>query len=99
MAAIIPTPANTAFNTVCKLAFVPLAREEDESPIWNIGALRIGLEALAKEDASDHARARELWAEAKLLLVAEIENEVGASAQGSVQMDDSFEMECFPVGL
>lgn len=99
MAVATLPPVNSAFNTTCKLAFMPLFRDEDESPIFNMAALQLGLEAKLREDAGDFGRARELWAEAARLLITEAENEIGASASGSVQMDDSFEMDKLAYGL
>lgn len=92
-------PVSEVFVTVCKKSFKPLVNENDELLICNWGALRTALDALLKEDASDYERAGQLWAEAKRLLTTEQDNMVGGGAQGSVQMEDSFEMEGFPVGL
>lgn len=98
MANLLPD-VSTLFVTVCKKAYKPLRAENDELLISNWGALRLALDALNKEDASDFTRADQLWAQAKKLLIAEEENEVGAGAQGPVPVEDSFAMECFPVGL
>jgi hypothetical protein len=98
MAGFLPDQ-NTTFITICKKAYKPLFDENDELLISNDGALRLGLEALLKEDASDNQRALELWAEAKQLLCREIENEIGAGAQGTIQMPDDFEMESVGCGL
>lgn len=98
MATLLPE-VSEVFVTVCKRAYVPLVNENDELIIGNWGALRLALQALLAEDASDFERAGQLWVEAKRLLVTEEENLVGAGAQGTIQMDDSFEMERFPLGL
>lgn len=98
MANLLP-PVSDVFVTVCKKSFTPLVNEKDELIIGNWGALRLGLQALLAEDASDFERAGQLWAAAKQLLVSEEENLVGAGAQGSIQSDDPYSMECFPVGL
>lgn len=94
MATVFP-PANTAFLTTCKRAYRPLVDPNDEALIVNIGALRLGLDALLKEDASDFTRAGQLWRDAKALLVTEEANEIGAGAEGVVQMDDTFGMSDF----
>lgn len=106
---ICPTPDNTeffsagptsdAFITLCKKSFKPAFDENDELIVGNIGALKAGLMALLKEDASDTDRAGQYLAAAIQYVTSENENSIGASAQGVVQMDDSFLMEAFPVGL
>jgi hypothetical protein len=98
VAPLLP-PVSQVFVTICKKAYQPLLNDNDQLLISNWGALRIGLDALNKEDSSDWVRADELWAKAKALLITEEENIVGASAQGSIQMDDAFDMECVPYGL
>lgn len=87
------------FVVVAKKAYKPLVNENDELLIGNWGALRLALDALLKEDASDTERANQLWAQAKQLLISEENNLVGAGAQGVVQMQDDFEIEAFPVGI
>lgn len=99
MALTLLPPASEVFVTICKKAFVPVVNDNDQLIIGNWGALQLALQAMLAEDASDFDRAGILWAEAKRLLVTEEENLVGAGSQGNVQMDDSFEMERFPVGL
>lgn len=83
---------NRAFLTTCKRAFKAMVNTSDESLIVNIGALRLGLDAILKEDASDFTRAGQLWGQAVRLLQTEESNEVGASAEGVIQMDDTFAM-------
>lgn len=98
MATTFP-PENIAFLTVCKKAYVPLVDDNDESPIMNIGALRLGLMARLKEDASDDARAEMLWGKATRLLQVEEANEVGAGAEGVVQVEDTYAMSEFATEL
>lgn len=98
MATLLPA-VSEIFVVVAKRAFVPLVNDNDQLLISNVGALKAGLQALLAEDASDEDRAEFYWAKAKRLLVTEEENLVGAGAEGAIQMDDSFEMERFPVGL
>lgn len=98
MAALLP-PVSEVFVTICKRAYVPVANDNDQLIIGNWGALRLALQALLAEDASDFERATTLWAQAKQLLIAEEENLVGAGAQGSVDVEDTFFMQGFPVGL
>lgn len=93
-----PTVSN-AFIVLCKKSFKPAYDENDELIVGNIGALKDGLMALLKEDASDKSRANELWASAIQSVQSEAENSIGASAQGFVQMDDSYIMEAVPFGL
>lgn len=92
-------PVSTVFDTLCKKAFKPAYDENDELIVGNIGALKDGLMALLKEDASDKGRANELWASAIQSVTSEAENSIGASAQGVIQMDDGFLMEAVPFGL
>jgi hypothetical protein len=99
MAGTLLPPTSPHFITICKKAYQPLVNENDELLIVNWGALRLGMDALLKEDASDYERAAQLWFMAQQKLTSELENQVSASAQGSVQMDDSFDMESFPVGI
>jgi hypothetical protein len=80
------------FICIAKKEFVPISNDLDELPISNLGALRMGLEALQKEDASDTIRANELWTEALALLAKESQDDEGAGAQGYVQVDDIFDL-------
>lgn len=98
MANLLPD-VSEIFVTVCKKSYTPLLNENDELLIGNWGALRLALDALLKEDASDYERANQLWAQAKQLLISEENNLVGAGAQGTVQVQDDFAMEEFPVGI
>lgn len=98
VAPLLP-PLSTVFITICKKSYQPLVNENDELPISNWAALEAGLRALNKQDADDDVRAKALWADAKALLITEEENLIGAGAEGNIQMDDSFSMMDFPVGL
>lgn len=99
MAVSLLPPASEFFVVIAKKAYVPLYNDSDQSPISCLHAIRYGLDALLKADASDYEREDQLWSLAFKALTTEEDNLVGAGAQGSVQMDDSFGMECFPVGL
>ena len=77
---------------VVKVGYKPVVNANDPLPITNLGALRFGLEALRKEDAEDYARAKELWKDAKDLLITESEDDTGAGATGKVQVEDDFEL-------
>lgn len=99
MAVILRAPLSTAFVTICKKSFIFVADENDELVIGNLGALKYGLEALTKEDTNDYDEAAKLWAEARRLLVVEESNNMGAGSEGNIELDDSFNMEAFPVGL
>lgn len=93
------SPVSTVFVVIAKRSYQPLVNDNDQLLIANWGALRLGLDALAKEDASDFVRADQLWAAAKKLLVTEEENLVGSGAQGTIQIEDDFNMQGFPIGL
>lgn len=80
------------FIAVCKKEFVFLTNDNQRMPISNIGALRDGLEALQKEDASAFGAADELWARADKLLATESQDDEGAGAQGTVQVNDDFDL-------
>jgi hypothetical protein len=84
---------STAFVIIVKKAFKPAYDENDELLISSWGALRNGLEALLKEDGSDPDRADKSWGKAFAALVAEENNMVGAAAQGSLQVEDTYDME------
>jgi len=84
------------FLTVCKRASVPIFNDNDEVIPPNIGAYRFGLEALTKEDAQDFARAEMMWQKAFDLLTNEVQDDTGSGSEGSVQVDDTFQM--FAVG-
>lgn len=99
MAVPLLPPVSEVFVVVAKKAYVAAVNDNDLLLIGNWGALRLALQALLAEDASDFERATTLWAQAKQLLIAEQENLVGPGAQGTIQCDDSFFMEAFPVGL
>lgn len=98
MSALLPAES-TAFVTVCKKAFKRTFDENDLLLIGNGPALRKGLEALLKEDASDRTRAEELWADAIAIIRAEADNETSPAAQGTMAVQDDFYMEGIPVGL
>jgi hypothetical protein len=90
---VCPTPGSNAYFTcICKLAFQILEGDDAILPIQNIGALKLGLKALAKEDAEDYVRAKQLWDEGKVLLAEQKDNETGAEAYGKVQFDDDFQL-------
>jgi hypothetical protein len=97
-AALLP-PVSQAFIVQVKRSFVEAYDENDELLISNLGALKWGLRALAKEDAENWDVAAKLWKEAQRLLAVEQANDIGASAEGTIQTDDSFFMEAFPIGL
>lgn len=78
------------FTCICKRAFQFLENDSDILPVQNIGALKLGLKALDKEDAEDYARADQLWNQGKTLLAQETDNETGSEALGKVQWDDDF---------
>lgn len=80
----------TYFTCICKRAFQFLEDDADVLPVQNIGALKLGLKALDKEDAEDYVRADQLWNQGKTLLAQETDNETGSEALGKVQMDDDF---------
>lgn len=98
MSNLLP-PVSEVFVVVAKKAFQRVWNETDELLISNWGALRLALDALNKEDASDFVRSGQLWSQAKGFLVSEEENAVGAGAQGPLAMQDDFSMEQIPYGL
>lgn len=99
MALGIVPPVSTVFVTICKKAYKPVYDDNDILLISNDGALRQGLEALLKEDSSDKERADQYWADAIRILQSEEKNLIGASAEGTAQVDDSFNMHAVGVGL
>jgi hypothetical protein len=88
------TPPFNTFTCICKIAYFPLADDNDEVTPGNLGAIRLGLEALQKEDAGDLLRAGQLWDEGRRLLAEESEDDVGAASEGKVQVEDDFELGC-----
>lgn len=88
---VCPTPASvTYFTCICKRAFQFLENDSDVLPVQNVGALKLGLKALDKEDAEDYVRAEQLWNQGKTLLAQETDNETGSEALGKVAVDDDF---------
>jgi hypothetical protein len=87
-----PAGSQTFFTAICKLAFIQLENDTDVLPVQNLGALSLGLKAIAKEDASDFARADQLWNQGKTLLMQQKDNDTGPEAQGKVQIDDDFQL-------
>lgn len=83
------------FTVIAKRGYVPVSDDNDEVVPGNFGALKKGLEALLAEDSRDDVRARNLWAEARELLIQESQDDEGAGGQGSVQMADNFAMDTF----
>lgn len=88
----------SAFIAVCKIDYVPISNPEDEVVPGNLGALRMGLEALQKEDANDFLRAGQLWNGGLKLLADEREDDMGAGATGSIQWNDDFALEQLECG-
>ncbi len=80
------------FVALCKRAWLMLTGDDDVLAVWNVGAIKMGLKALDKEDAEDWARANELWNMGKTLLAEESDNQTGSEALGKIQMDDDFEI-------
>jgi hypothetical protein len=88
---VCPTPgAQSFFTLICKRAFQFLEDDNAVLPVQNLGALKLGLKALDKEDVEDYVRASELWDQGKTLLAQETDNETGSEALGKVQMEDDF---------
>lgn len=98
MSNILPDVSNV-FVCLCKKAYVPLRDENDESLISNVGAIKTGLRALRREAAEDDQRALQYWAEMKGILESEEANDIGASAEGTASVDDSYEMHQVGIGL
>lgn len=80
----------TYFTCICKLAFQMLENDTDVLPVQNLGALKLGLKALDKEDAEDYVRSEQLWNKGRVLLAEEIDNETGSEALGKIQVEDDF---------
>lgn len=76
-----------------------MVSDNDPCLIVNIGALKNGLLALLKEDASDLVRAEQYWGKVRQLLETEEANDVGASAEGTVNVDDDFAMSEFALEM
>jgi hypothetical protein len=88
---VCPSPGSNAYFTcICKIAFQFFENDSDILPVQNIGALKLGLKALDKEDAEDYVRAEQLWNQGKTLLAQETDNETGSEALGKVQVEDDF---------
>lgn len=77
------------FITICKRAYVPVVRSNDEVIPGNIGALRFGLEALQKEDSQDWPAAELLWDRALRLLAADVADDDGAGVAQTVAVEDA----------
>lgn len=69
-----------------------LEDDDDVLPVQNLGAIKLGIKALAKEDASDFVRANQLWAQGRTLLQEQKDNETGPEAYGKIQFEDDFEV-------
>jgi hypothetical protein len=92
---VCPSEGSTAYFTcVCKRAFIFLEDDADVLPVQNLGALKLGLKALDKEDAEDYVRADQLWSQGKTLLAQETDNATGSEALGKVQIDDDWDLGC-----
>lgn len=92
---VVPTQGSNAYFTcICKIAFQFFENNSDVLPVQNIGALKLGLKALDKEDAEDYVRAEQLWQQGKTLLAQETDNETGSEALGKVQIEDDFQLGC-----
>lgn len=71
---------------------INLVDDDEEVIPGNIGALKKGFQALLKEDAQDDGSADLKWAAGVALLVKESETEHGAAAEGTVSVEDDFQM-------
>lgn len=80
------------FVCVCKKEAIAITDDNQELPISNLGAIRMGLEALNKEDANDFARSKQLWTQADQLLNNESQDDEGPAAAGVVHVADDFFM-------
>jgi hypothetical protein len=88
---VCPNPGSNAYFTcICKIAFQFLESDTDVLPVQNVGAVKLGLKALDKEDAEDYVRAEQLWNQGKTLLAQETDNETGSESLGKIQMEDDF---------
>lgn len=88
---VCPTAGQQSFFTcICKLAFVMLENDDDVLPVQNLGAIKLGIKALAKEDASDYVRANQLWSQGRTLLQEQKDNETGPEAYGKISFEDDF---------
>lgn len=92
--ACITVGSLTYFTCICKIAFQFFENDSDILPVQNIGALKLGLKALDKEDAEDYVRAEQLWQQGRTLLAQETDNETGSEALGKVQVEDDFAIGC-----
>lgn len=84
--------ASESGNFICilKAEYQPVSGDNDILAISNLGALRLGLEALQKEDAQDWVNANRLWKMAKELLSDEASDDIGPQAEATVQVEDIF---------
>src|SRR5205823_3723755 len=90
---VCPTVGSQAYFTcICKRAFLFIEEDSEVLPVQNVGALKLGLKALDKEDAEDFVRADQLWTQGKTLLAQETDNETGSEALGKVQMEDDYSL-------
>ncbi len=80
------------FVCLCKRAWLMLTDDDDVLAVWNVGAMKMGLKALDKEDAEDWVRANELWEMGKTLLAQESDNQTGSEALGKIAVDDDWEL-------
>ena len=67
-----------------------LEDDDDVLHVQNLGALKMGLKELDKEDAEDWARAAQLWNDGRTLLAQESDNATGSEALGKVQVEDDW---------
>jgi len=75
-----------------KLGYSALTLDWQEVIPNNVGALKAGLQALLAEDADNRGLSRELWAEAMELLAEQAENDMGAGAEGGVEIRDDLQL-------
>lgn len=87
------------YIAIIKQDYVPLVSEDEEVTPSNVGALKFGLMALLKEDAQDMERAEQFWQKANDLLAKEQDDDIGAGAEGKVQIPDDLQMSTVGIGL
>lgn len=81
------------YIAIAKVGYYALTDDSEECIPGNFHAIMYGLQALNKMDAQDYEREEVLWAKSEAALERETQDEVGAGAEGKVQVSNDFNMD------
>lgn len=85
------------YVAVVKLGYVPLVNQYDEVVPNNIGALKLGFDAMLAEDARNYTESETCWESARARLVRQSEGE-SEGTQDHIQIEDDWNISALNYG-